>query len=137
MRIARTFTVILAVQLATAAVGWTQTSQPLRDRIPKPDAAKYQHVQDGQDWKNPVLVVRRGGIEIVGVTPVEPGIAVESVATELERLPDSAWPYGLVVAVEDAGIVSQGDEPLINANRAKLLALLKKLGIVAALWPSA
>lgn len=109
----------------------------LRTRIPRPDPAKYNRVRDAREWKNPYLVVRRGGIEIVGVTPVEPGISVQAVATELERLPDSAWPYGLVVAVQEIGIRSPGEDAPIRANREKLLALLKRLGITADLWPSA
>ena len=48
----------------------------------------------------------------------------------LERLPASAWPYGLVVAVQDIGILSgKTDLAHIEANRTKLLNLLKELGI--------
>jgi hypothetical protein len=136
MRIARSLAALMALQLVIAGTGWTQ-AQPLRKRIPKPDPAKYREVRDGKDWKNPFLVVRRGGIEIIGVTSIEPGIPVESVVGELERLPDSAWPYGLIVAVVNVGIQSRGDGPLIRANREKLLALLKRHGIAADPWPSA
>ena len=65
-------------------------------------------------------------------------ISVESVPVTLEKLPDSAWPYGLVVAVQDMGILSREKDPaLIEANRAKLLNLLKELGIAVDRWPSA
>jgi hypothetical protein len=68
-----------------------------------PDPKKYHSVRDAKDWKNPYLIVRRDGIEILGMTPVGRAIAVESVPGVLDRLPDSAWPYGLVVAVQDKG----------------------------------
>lgn len=71
-----------------------------------------------------------------GVTPVGQAIPVDSVPLVLEGLPDSAWPYGLVVAVQDIGLVSDGDLPRIEANRKKLLMLLKKLAIAVDLWPS-
>jgi hypothetical protein len=44
----------------------------------------------------------------------------------------------LVVAVQDTGILSREKDPaLIEANRAKLLNLLKELGIAVDRWPSA
>jgi hypothetical protein len=130
---------LVLAQLVTAAcVGRTQTSRSLQDRIPKPDPKKYDTVQDAKGWKNPYLIVRRDGIEIVGMTPVGQAIAVESVPGTLEKLPDSAWPYGLVVAVQDIGILSAKTDPVrIEANRTKLLNLLKELGIVVDRWPSA
>jgi hypothetical protein len=129
---------LLAQLLAAVCIGYTQTSRSLQDRIPKPDPKKYHSVQDAKDWKNPYLIVRRDGIEIVGMTPVGQAISVESVPGTLEKLPDSAWPYGLVVAVQDIGILSGKTDPArIEANRTKLLNLLKELGIAVDQWPSA
>jgi hypothetical protein len=118
-------------------VGWTQTTL-LRNRIPKANPKEYHAIQDAKDWKNPNLVIRPEGIEIIGITPIGRAIPVESVLGVLETLPDSAWPYGLVVAASDTGILSSSkDVPLIDANRTKLLKLLKRQGIVVELWPSA
>ena len=130
---------LLVAQFAAAAhVGCTQTSRPLQHRIPKPDPKKYHAVQDARDWKNPYLIVRPDGIEIVGMTPVGRGITLESVRDVLERLPDSAWPYGVVVAVQDIGILTgKTDLARVEANRTKLLNLLKDLGIAVDRWPSA
>lgn len=121
----------------TAGIGCAQPRQPLRKRIPKAEPSKYRQVREGSDWKNPYLVVRRDGIEIIGVTPQGSAVPVDLVETELERLPQSAWPYGLVVAVQDIGVIAVGDEPRVLANRQKLIAVLKRLGITADLWPSA
>jgi hypothetical protein len=128
----------LAEFVAWANVGWTQSSHSLQSRIPKPDPKKYHAIQDGQDWRNPELVVRPEGIEVVGITPAGEAIPAESVLDKLEHLPDSAWPYGLIVMVSDAGIVSSSSvQPRIQANRAKLLKILKAHGIAVDLWPSA
>ena len=130
---------IFLVQLVTwANMGWTQISLPLQSRIPKPDPKKYDPIREGKDWKNPILLVRPEGIEVVGVTPAAQAIPAESVPDKLEHLPDSAWPYGLIVMVEDAGIVSSVRAlPRIQANRAKLLKILRARGIAVDLWPSA
>jgi len=136
MRAAKIAAIIVAFQFAIT--GWTQVDRsPLRGRIPKPDPAQYRQIRDGHDWKNPFLVVRPNGIEIIGVTPIEPGIPLQDVTKELEHLPSSAWPYGLVVAVVDVGLGSREDWPKVQANRQKLLIILKRLGIAAELWPSA
>jgi hypothetical protein len=129
--------IFVAQLVASTLIGWTQTPQSLQNRVPKPDPKKYHAVQDGKDWKNPYLIVRRDGIEIVGMTVVGQAIPVDSVPGVLKGLPNSAWPYGLVVAVQDIGLVSEGDPPRIEANRKRLLMLLKKLAIAVDRWPSA
>jgi hypothetical protein len=124
--------------VAHTQVGWTQASRPLQNRIPKPNPTKYGSVQDAKQWKNPYLIVRPDGIEIIGTTPVGGAITVESVPGVLGSLPDSAWPYSLVVAVQDIGILSGKAELVrIAATRTKLLNLLRKLGIAVDRWPSA
>jgi hypothetical protein len=134
----RTLVMIFVTSLlASLLTVWAQTS-PLKDRIPKPDPKKYQAVRDAKDWQNPILIVRAEGIEVLVVTPPAHGIPAESVPDVLEHLPDSAWPYGLVVMVADTGVLGSRKEiPHINANRTKLLKILKGLGIAVELWPSA
>ena len=111
---------------------------PLQNRIPKFDPKKYQGILDAKDWRNPQLIVRPTGIEVSGITPAGSGIPVDSVLDVLEHLPDSAWPYGLVVAVADVGLrASKKDDSPIHANRVKLLRILKQQGIAVELWPSA
>lgn len=117
---------------------WAQQPRhQLRDRIPKADPAKYRDVRDARDWKNPYLVVGPAGVEIVGVTSRGSGIPIQSIGAALEALPGSAWPYGLVVAVQDGGALAPGDGPRVRANRDKLLRTLKQLGVAVDLWPSA
>jgi hypothetical protein len=136
---ARLLFVIFVAQLLTSILTVrSQTSPSLSSRIPKPDPNKYQVIRDGKDWQNPYLVVRPEGIEIYRITPPAQGVPVESVLDILEHLPDSAWPYGLVVVVSDVGVLSsRKDVPRINANRSKLMKTLKRQGIAVELWPSA
>src|SRR4030095_3656114 len=130
--------IFLAHFVALGDGGWTQTSPSLQKRIPKPDPKKYHAIQDGKDWANPKLVIRPEGIEIIGVTPAGRAVQVESVPSVLEEWPDSASPYGLVVAAWEVGVISSSqDLPLIKANGTKLLKLLKARGILVDLWPSA
>jgi DNA-binding NarL/FixJ family response regulator len=117
---------------------FSQTVHSLRQRIPQADPEKYRHIMDGSDWRNPMLVVRPEGIEIVGITPAGQVVTADSVPEKLEHLPDSAWPYGLIVMVSDASIVSSPKVyPRIQTNRSKLLKVLKTHGIAVHLWSSA
>jgi hypothetical protein len=115
----------------------SQDSRPLNERIPKANGNVYKTIQEGIDWKNPYLVVHRNGIEVVGVTPRGGTIPVESIPDVLERLPNSAWPLGLVAAIQEAGIRGTEDGPFIKRNWKRLLSLLGKLDITVEPWPSA
>ena len=55
----------------------------------------------------------------------------------LEKLPSIAWPYGLVVAVQENGLRSPGDDVGIKRNKEELVRLLEKAGVEVDLWPSA
>jgi hypothetical protein len=123
---------------ATMPPVFAQALPPLQSRVAKSNPKKYQGILDAKDWKNPQLIVRPTGIEVSGITPVGSGIPVDSVFDVLGKLPDSAWPYGLVVAVADVGLrASKNENAPIHANRVKLLGILKQHGIAVELWPSA
>jgi hypothetical protein len=46
-------------------------------------------------------------------------------------------PHGLVVVVQENGIIGRGDEAQIKRNRKELVRLLEKAGVKVELWPSA
>jgi hypothetical protein len=113
-----------------------EPANPLTGRIPSADRKKYQGILDGKDWRNPYLIVRTDGIEIAGTASGGSPIPVESVAAALEGLPDSSWPYGLVVAVQKNGVgASEAERSQIEANQMSLEPLLGELGVVVGFRP--
>lgn len=128
--------VILSLLLLAASTARAQKSVPLSDRIPPVNHDAYRQVRDAKQWKNPYLVVHRNGIEVIGITGKGALIPVHTLAEVLKRLPNSAWPYGRVVAVQDSSIQATGDAPQIKANRKKLLRLLHEMQIEVDPWPS-
>jgi hypothetical protein len=117
------------------------TAEPpsLRGRIPPPEPGKYSAIRDAKNWMNPFLVIHPNGIEVLakGADSEGPILRAYSATLFLRELPAGGWPYGLVVAVVDAGLLGGTDDlPRIRRNRAELLHLLRKLGVKVELWPS-
>jgi hypothetical protein len=111
-------------------------ASPLKNRIPPPDANKYRSVRDARDWRNPYLMVQANGIRPASAAMETPTMSPAEVVAYLEKLPSIAWPYGLVVAVQENGVRARGDTAKIETNREELLRRLKEAGVRAELWPS-
>ena len=115
-----------------------QPANALRERLPAADPKKYQGIRDGDDWKNPCLIVRADGVVISGVNGNANPIPVKAIPAALENLPDSAWPYGAVVAVQDYHTIAASgpEQRQIEANQKVLEPLLDELGVIAAFRPT-
>jgi hypothetical protein len=122
--------------LQTAADTATPT---LENRIPSADPAKYRSVADAREWQNPYLIVQAKGIDArpISAATETPTMSPADVVAYLEKLPSIAWPYGLVVAVQENGLRAPGDDARIKRNREELVRLLEKVGVKVELWPSA
>ena len=112
-------------------------ASPLKNRIPPPDPNKYRSVRDARDWRNPYLMVQANGIRPISTTIETGAMSPPDVVAYLEKLPSTAWPYGLVVAVQENGVRAGDDDARIKKNREELIGLLEKAGVKVALWPSA
>jgi hypothetical protein len=112
-------------------------ASPLKNRIPPPDPNKYLSVRDARDWRNPYLMVQANGIRPISATMETRAMSPADIVAYLEKLPSMAWPYGLVVAVQENGIRAGDDDARIKRNREELVRLLEKAGVKVALWPSA
>lgn len=113
---------------------------PIRERlparIPPADHAKYRSVQDAADWKNPYVVITRDGFDarFQGGRMFGP---LSILARTLVGLPDSAWPYGRVVAGSENGVRIIGDDQVIKRNREEADKILREMGLEVQWWPSA
>jgi len=107
--------------------------------IPAVSSEKYRTMQDMKGWGNPYLIVRADGIALLDSSNHEEHrLKVEELPDALANLPSSAWPYGRVVAVQNADVdASAADSTRIRDNRAKVAAALHSLQIVINYVPSA
>ena len=111
----------------------------LKNRIPPANPAKYRSVVDAREWQNPYLMVHAKGIDArpINAATETPTMAPADVISYLEKLPSIAWPYGLVVAVQENGLRASGDDSQLKRNREELVRLLEKAGMKVELWPPA
>jgi hypothetical protein len=111
----------------------------LKNRIPPADPAKYRSVADAREWQNPYLMVQAKGIDArpISAATETPTMSPADVVAYLEKLPSIAWPYGLVVAVQENGLRAPSDDAQVKRNREELVRLLEKAGVKVELWPSA
>ena len=135
---------VLCLSIISAA-GCTrpaQTSTPeagtrLR-AIPALTDERYRTTQDLKSWRNPYLVVGPDGVSLLDVSSHEEHrLKMEELAEALANLPLTAWPYGRVVALQEAGAGSPSDSSRIRENRAKVAAALHSLEIAINYVPSA
>jgi hypothetical protein len=107
--------------------------------IPATDSAKYQDVHERKFWRNPYLIVKPDGVALLDVANSEEHIMHPNELTRrLAQLPDSAWPYGRVVAVtENGGVGTDHDKAEIRKNKAIVAGTLEGMHVVIHWIPSA
>ena len=138
-----TATLVGMVFLSSCAPKGQESAQrntsSLSKTIAPADPSAYRAVRVGAEWRNPFLIVSRDGIEVRSGNSAVEGVTmpVTEVLPYLEKLPAAAWPYGLVVAVQEAGLRGVGDDVPIKKNREQLLQSLQSAGVKVDLWPSA
>ena len=94
---------------------------------------------DVHTWKNPYLIVNPRGVVMLDVADhEEKQFKPEELAAALSRLPQSAWPYGRVIAVTmDEKNASEDEKIGLRKNRALISGTLKDLQIYVNWIPSA
>jgi len=107
-----------------------------------------------EEWENPLLTVQQNMITITVLmadanpSPLGKGtmlrpvaarkevlnIAPEHLAEALNAIPHGAWPYGRVVAIEEAHEAPKSVRPQLRRNIEAAMQTLSDIGIVADEW---
>lgn len=112
--------------------------QTILQAIPPADAAKYHHIQDMKNWRNPYLIVRPDGVALFDVADsAEIILKPDELLPALAKLPASNWPYGRVVAAAEAtASKSEQDKVAIRKNRGIVGGILEGAHIAVDWVPS-
>jgi hypothetical protein len=114
--------------------------QTILQAIPPAESAKYHHIRDMKNWRNPYLIVRADGVALYDVADsAEIILKPDELLPELAKLPASDWPYGRVVAAAEVGVqsVSEEDRVAIRRNKGIVGGLLQGAHITVEWVPSA
>ena len=121
------------------------------DQVPLPSKTRYMAVHSFDAWENPYITVQPdmltihvmladqnpssfgsgGMLRPVGARREEVNISPDKLGEAMSAIPQSSWPYGRVVAVEEAHQTPAKQEPLIRRNMETTVGILNDLGIVA------
>ena len=122
--------------------------------IPPPSKSRYMAVHSLSSWENPYLTVQQNmatlHVTIADANPSTLGeggmlrpvaarrqnaiIRMSDLPTALAAVPESSWPYGRVVAVEEAHDTPASARPAVRRNVEAALKTLSDLGIVVYEW---
>jgi hypothetical protein len=132
----------------------TDEARQQMELIPPPSKTRYMAVKSLTSWENPYVTVQgamltlhvlladantsglgEGGLlRPVGARRQDLNIRVSDLPTALNAVPESAWPYGRVVAVEEAHNVPVKARPEVRRNVETTMQMLSDLGVVVYEW---
>jgi hypothetical protein len=124
------------------------------EMIPPPSKTRYMAVKSLSVWENPYLTVQGGMVTLhvmaadanksdlglggmlrpTGARRQDLNVRVSDLPTALNAIPESSWPYGRVVAVEEAHEVPVSARQEVRRNMETVMKTLNDLGVVVYEW---
>jgi len=131
-----------------------ETARQQMELIPPPSKSRYMAVRSLSTWENPYLTVQEnmatlhvtladanssdlgtGGIlRPVAARRQDLTIHMSDLPAALNAVPESCWPYGRVVAVEEAHDTPASARPAVRRNVEATIKTLTDLGVVVYEW---
>lgn len=147
---------VSAEQKAQAAEVTREKERTDLARIALPTKSRYVDVHEPGAWMNPFLsfdaewvnlritradanpsALGQGGmLRPTAARREELQIRQKDLVDALIALPDGAWPYGRVVAIEESPLANPKSRPAIRRQIEATIQQLNDLGVVVEEWPS-
>jgi hypothetical protein len=129
-----------APTLSLKGAGCPDATLPIDERlvlrIAPANPPAYRKIQDAADWRNPYLMITIDGFDLRFQGGRLHG-PLSFLRRTLVGLPNSAWPYGRVVAGGESGVQAPGTAEILNKNKEDADKILRELGVAVEWWPSA
>lgn len=126
------------------------TEREQMEMVPPPMKSRYMAVHDEGSWQNPLITVQPGMLQLqvtvadANPSPIGAGgmlrpvrareqelnISLNKLGDAMTAIPTSAWPYGRVVAMDEARKTPKKAEPQVRRNMEAAIGELNDLGIV-------
>jgi hypothetical protein len=146
-----------SAQEVKAAAQARDTDRQQLDQIPPPSKSRYLAIHTKESWGNPFLIVGKKTVTLRMMYPEGPQSAVApgemmhpagarkreldlrlaDLPEALATLPEEAWPYGRVIALEEDPLALRADRIQVRRNVEAVIQTLNDLGVVVYEWPGA
>ncbi len=124
------------------------------EEIPPPLKRRYLNVHSTDAWENPFLSVHRDSVTLRVIfprqtsSPVDVGtmlhpdaarkqeleVRLSELPEALAAVPDFAWPYGRVIAIEESPTAAKQDRPQVRRNVESAIRVVNDLDVVVDEW---
>ncbi|MDP9051262.1 MAG: hypothetical protein M3O31_11175 [Acidobacteriota bacterium] len=131
-----------------------ESARQQMDLIPPPSKTRYMAVRSLDGWQNPYLTVQENmatlHVTLGDANPTNLGVGgllrpvsarrqdltirVSDLPSALDAIPENSWPYGRVVAIEEAHDAPTTARPAIRRNMEATIKTLSDLGVVVYEW---
>ncbi|GEM_PF-931958 len=131
------------------------TARQQLELIPPPSKSRYLAVSTLSSWENPFITVQQdmlvlhvlqpdanpstfdqgGLLRPVSARRQDLDLLLGDLPQALAAIPEEAWPYGRVVAVEEVHNIPKNQEPGVRRNVEATIKVLNELGVVVDEWP--
>lgn len=143
--------------VATANPREVETARQQIELIPPPSKTRYMAVHCLSMWDNPYLTVQAnmvtlhvtladantsdmgvgGMLRPVGARRQVLNVRTSDLPVSLNAVPEDSWPYGRVVAIEEAHDTPASARPTVRRNMEATIKTLGDLGVVVYEWNAA
>ncbi len=140
--------------IAAANPAAVESARQQMELIPPPSKTRYMAVHSLSGWENPYLTVQEnmatlhvtladanpstlgagGMLRPVGARRQDLTVRVSDLPAALNAVPENSWPYGRVVAVEEAHDAPTAARPAVRRNMEATMKTLGDLGVVVYEW---
>jgi hypothetical protein len=140
--------------VATASPQAVETAREQIELIPPPSKTRYMAVRSLSTWENPYLTVQEnmatlhvtladanpsdmgegGMLRPIGARRQDLNVRVSDLPAALNAIPEDSWPYGRVVAIEEAHDTPASARPAVRRNMEAAIKTLGDLGVVVYEW---
>ncbi|HEX6495832.1 MAG TPA: hypothetical protein VF018_10135 [Acidobacteriaceae bacterium] len=144
----------LQQQQARALAKQEATARVSLEEIPPPSKHLYVNVRSTDAWQNPFLTVHRDSLTLRVIFPQQTSSALDAgtllhpaaarrqeleirmsdLPEALAAVPEFAWPYGRVVAIEESPNAARQDRPQVRRNVEQAIRIVNDLDVVVDEW---
>jgi hypothetical protein len=131
-----------------------ESAREQMDLIPPPSKTRYMAVHSLETWENPYLTVQENmatlHVTLADANPSQLGVGgmlrpvaarrqnltirISDLPAALDAVPGNSWPYGRVIAIEEAHDAPPSARPAVRRNVEATIKTLSDLGVVVYEW---